>query len=306
MPLVTLPDQDWIEDLGPVDGVEMLSWDIVSEPPRPADVVLVVPPYLGSREPLHRLSLLPNLRVVQLLTAGYDDVLPSLPPGVRLANAVGVHDASTAELAVGLVIAALRGIPEFVLAQRESRWLPLEMRPALADRHVLLVGYGSVGRAVASRLAPFEVALTAVASRPRAGDDLVERVHGVAELPDLLPRHDVVVVVVPLTAATTGLVDAAFLARMADGALLVNVSRGKVLDTDALVAEGGRVRAAVDVTDPEPLPAGHPLWRTPNVLVSPHVGGATSAFRPRAVRLLRAQLSALGRGEQLRHVVATG
>ena len=134
--------------------------------------------------------------------------------------------------------------------------------------------------------------LTAVASRARAGDDLVPRVHGIDELPELLPHHDVVVVIVPLSAATTGLVDRDFLAAMPDGALLVNVARGKVVDTDALVeaTATGRIMAALDVTDPEPLPDDHPLWRSPGVLVSPHVGGDTSAFAPRAVALVREQL----------------
>ena len=309
MTVATLPDQEWVDAVGPVPGVEPVVWDIRSDPPpRREEVELVVPPYLGSREPLARLALLPRLRFVQLLTAGYDDVVRYLPPGVQLANASGVHDDSTAELAVGLALAALRGIPEFVLAQRESHWLPTRERPSLADRRVLLLGYGSIGRAVARRLDPFEVSLTAVASRARAGDELVEQVHGVAELPQLLPDHDVVVVLVPLTPATTRLVDRAFLAAMPDGALLVNVARGAVVDTDALVLEcaAGRLRCALDVTDPEPLPAGHPLWRTPGVLVSPHVGGASSAFPPRAARLLRAQLGALGRGQPIRHVVAHG
>ena len=159
--------------------------------------------------------MLPSLRAVQLLTAGYDDVLPLLPPGVTLANAAGVHDASTAELAVGLALAALRGVPDMVRAQDRARWVPLGGRPALADKRVLILGYGSIGRAVARRLTGFEVTLTAVASRARAGDDLVPRVHGIDELPELLPHHDVVVVIVPLSAATTGLVGREFLARPA-------------------------------------------------------------------------------------------
>jgi phosphoglycerate dehydrogenase-like enzyme len=173
---------------------------------------------------------------------------------------------------------------------------------------VLVIGYGSVGRAVVQRLLPFEVEVTAVASRAREGDDLVAAVHGGDELPQLLPRHDVVIVIVPLSEATRGLVDATFLAAMPDGALLVNVARGPVVDTDALLAEtsSGRLLAALDVTDPEPLPPDHPLWTSPGVLVSPHVGGATSAFRPRAVRLLRGQLRAYAAGEPLRNVVHEG
>jgi len=308
MPVVSLPDTEWIEMVGPVAGIEAVPWDIVAEPPRRDEIELVVPPYIGDREPLRRLAMLPSLRAVQLLTAGYDDVLPLLPPGVTLANAAGVHDASTAELAVGLALAVLRGVPDMVRAQDRARWVPLSGRPALADKRVLILGYGSIGRAVARRLTGFEVTLTAVASQARAGDDLVPRVHGIDELPGLLPHHDVVVVIVPLSPATTGLVDRDFLAAMPDGALLVNVARGKVVDTDALVEATaiGRIMAALDVTDPEPLPDDHPLWRSPGVLVSPHVGGDTSAFAPRAVALVREQLTSLLRGEPLRNVVGTG
>jgi phosphoglycerate dehydrogenase-like enzyme len=263
---------------------------------------------MGGGARVRALEHAPHTEVVQLLSAGYDDALPHLPPGVALANAAGVHDASTAELAVGLALAALRGLPEFGRAQDQGRWLPLEIRPALADRRVLVLGYGSIGRAVAARLAPFEVQLTAVASRARGGDDLVPAVHGVDELADLLPRQDVVIVVVPLVPATTRLVDAAFLARLPDGALLVNVARGGVVDTEALLREtgSGRLLAALDVTDPEPLPPGHPLWASPGVLISPHVGGATTAFRPRAVRLLQDQLGAYAAGRPLRNVVHAG
>jgi phosphoglycerate dehydrogenase-like enzyme len=308
MPVVSLPDTEWIEMVGPVAGVEAVPWDITSEPPRRDEIEVVVPPYIGSREPLARLAALPSLRAVQLLTAGYDDVLPLVPPGVVLANAGGVHDASTAELAVGLMLATLRGFPQMVRGQDQSRWVPVGGRPALADKRVLVLGYGSIGRAVARRLTGFEVSLTAVASRARDGDDLVDRVHGIEELHDLLPHSDVVVVIVPLSEATTGLVDRDFLAAMPDGALLVNVARGKVVNTEALVeaTATGRIMAALDVTDPEPLPDGHPLWRCPGVFITPHVGGDTSAFTPRAVRLVRQQLTAFVAGEPLRNVVNGG
>ena len=307
MPVVSLPDTEWIEMVGPVAGIEAVPWDIVAEPPRRDEIELVVPPYIGDRAPLRRLAMLPSLRAVQLLTAGYDDVLPLLPPGVTLANAAGVHDASTAERGRAGAGRAARGARHGARQDR-ARWVPLGGRPALADKRVLILGYGSIGRAVARRLTGFEVTLTAVASRARAGDDLVPRVHGIDELPGLLPHHDVVVVIVPLSAATTGLVDRDFLAGLPDGALLVNVARGKVVDTDALVeaTATGRVMAALDVTDPEPLPDDHPLWRSPGVLVGPHVGGDTSAFAPRAVALVREQLTSLVRGEPLRNVVGGG
>lgn len=304
MPVISLPDQQWIDLVGPVAGVEMVTWDLVGEPPRPDEISFVVPPYMVA-SPWQRLGLLPGLRVVQLLSAGYETVLSALPAGVKLANAAGVHDASTAELAVTLALSSLRGIPEFVAAQGRSEWLPALTRTSLADRKVLILGYGGIGVAIARRLSGFEVSLTAVASQARGGDELVSTVHGVDELPTLLPEHDVVILIVPLSESTNGLVDQKFLASMPDGALLVNVSRGKVVNTEALVeaAASGRIRAALDVTDPEPLPADHPLWSTPGVLISPHTGGVTTAFEPRAVQLLREQIGAFVGERPLRNVV---
>lgn len=301
---MTLPGQSWITDVGPVDGLAMRAWDLSDDLDDPS-VRVVVPP-MGTTERLARLTALPGLAVVQVFTAGYDHVLAHLPSGVTLCNAAGVHDASTAEFAVALMLAAQRGIPEFARAQERGEWIGQRAWPALGDRRVLIVGYGRIGRALAARLAPFEVSLTAVASRPRAGDDVVERVHGFDELPWLLPHHDIVVLLTPLTDTTRGLADAAFLASMPDGALVVNVARGQVLDTAALLAETatGRLRAALDVTDPEPLPPDHPLWHAPGVLVAPHVGGAGDTFRPRMVRLLREQLTRYAAGAPLLHVVA--
>lgn len=261
-----------------------------------------VPSYMGAGPVVARhASRMASLQLIQTLTAGVDDVLPHVPEGVGLCNARGVHDASTAELAVGLILASLRGIDEFARAAPAGRWLH-GTRPALADRTVLLVGYGSVGAAVERRLAGFEVEVLRVARTARDG------VAGLEALPGLLAVADVVVLTVPLTDETRGLVDAEFLARMPEGALLVNVARGPVVDTEALLAElrGGRLRAALDVTDPEPLPSDHPLWQAPGVLVSPHVGGNTSAFLPRAYQLLGDQLSRFVRGEPLANVVLPG
>ncbi|SDO68147.1 Phosphoglycerate dehydrogenase [Pedococcus dokdonensis] len=305
MTLVTLPGREWVQAVGPISGLELAVWEMDGPPDRADEVRVVVPPYVGAGPRLGRLAEVPHLELVQLLTAGYDDVLSVLPDGVQLANATGVHDASTAELAVALTLASLRDFPDFFAAQRDRTWLPSVFHHALADKRVLVLGYGSIGRAVAARLTPFEVQVTAVASRARAGDDLVRSVHGVDELPVLLPDHDVVIVIVPLSEHTAGLVDDAFLAAMPDGALLVNVARGGVVDTDALVrhAQAGRIRAALDVTDPEPLPGDHPLWVTPNVLITPHVGGTSTAFMPRAARLLQDQLGAYAAGRPLRNLV---
>lgn len=307
MVVVSLPEEDWVAALADVEGIEAVLWDMKDAPPRD-DITLVVPPYMGNPKRLTRLAELPRLRAVQLVTAGFEQAVPYLPDGVSLANGRGIHDTSTAELAVGLAIAAQRGIPESVRAQADGEWLRLAGMPSLADRHALIIGYGSIGVAIAKRLLPMEVSVTAVASTARGGDDLVDRVHGIDELPALLPEHDVVFLILPLTDATHHLVDAAFLARMPQNSLLVNVARGGIVDTDALVeaCAAGHVRAALDVTDPEPLPDDHPLWRTAGVLITPHVGGATTAFEPRALRLLREELAKFAAGAPLRNVVATG
>jgi phosphoglycerate dehydrogenase-like enzyme len=199
------------------------------------------------------------------------------------------------------VFATLRAPTDFVRAKERAEWAHSE-RQSLADKTVLIVGYGSIGAAVETRLRPFECDVLRVARRARDG------VAGFGELPTLVDWADVVVLTVPLTDQTRGLVDATFLARMRDGAVLVNVSRGAVVDTDALLAElfAGRIGAALDVTDPEPPPAGHPLWSAPNLILTPHVGGNTSAFRPRAVRLMTAQLERFARGEPLVNVVVDG
>lgn len=265
---------------------------------RPEDVVFYVPRYMGPIEDLALMSRMPHLKVVQLLTAGFDNALSHLPPGVTLCNAGGVHDASTAELAVGLMLASLRGIDDFVRTMPSGGWLHAK-REALADKRVLVIGAGGVAQALRSRLSPFEVDVELVGRSARPG------VHAAASLPDLLGRADVVVLAVPLDDSTRGLVDTSFLARMRDGALLVNIARGPVVDTDALVAAvaSGRIRAALDVTEPEPLPPGHPLWTLPGVLISPHVGGNTSAFLPRARRLVADQLARFAEGQPLVSVV---
>ncbi|MFF3451711.1 2-hydroxyacid dehydrogenase [Streptomyces sp. NPDC002667] len=292
------------------EGPDYRFWDGGQEfPADPADCAFYVVPYMKppavSRRPMAEMT---SLRVVQTLSAGVDHVLPgvkSLPSGVVLCNARGVHEASTAELTLALVLASLRGIPDFVRGQDRQEWRS-GFRPSLADRSVLIVGYGSIGSAIEDRLTPFELArVERVARSARA--TARGPVRPLTELPSLLPEFDVVILSVPLTDSTHGLVDAGFLSRMKDGALLVNVARGPVVDSDALLAElgSGRITAALDVTDPEPLPPGHPLWHAPGLLLSPHVGGPTSAFRPRATRLLADQLTRFVNREPLRNVVLT-
>jgi phosphoglycerate dehydrogenase-like enzyme len=302
--LVWLPYADAAERIGPLPAaLSVDTWDGTGAWPASVDEVeLYVLPYMVGQAALAPIAVMPRLRVVQTLTAGYEDVVAHVPPGAVLCNARGVHDASTAELAVALMLASLRGLDDFARAAASGRWLP-GRRPALADRRVLIVGYGSVGAALERRLAGFEVEVTRVARTPRTAE--LGSVHGYDRLPDLVAAADVVVLCVPLLPETTGLVDAAFLARMPDGALVVNVARGAVVDTEALLAEvvSGRLRAAMDVTDPEPLPPGHPLWSTPGVLISPHVGGNTSAFLPRAYALLADQLERFAAGQPLLNVV---
>ena len=257
-----------------------------------------VPVYMGPRDSLELIAQMPNLEVVQLLTVGVDAALEYVPEHVSLCNAVGVHDASTAELAVALVLASLRGIDDFARAMPRGEWVH-DRRSSLVDRNVLIIGAGGVGQAIAHRLIPFGAEVTLVARSQRPG------VVASSELPSLLPEADIVVLAVPLNMHTSGLVDDSFLSRMREGSLLVNVARGGVVDTQALVrhAQQGRIRAALDVTDPEPLPPEHPLWRIPGVLISPHVGGDTSAFLPRARALVERQISRWRSKDPLMHVV---
>jgi len=297
---VWLPYADAVERMGGVPaGVEVDVYDGSGDPPSSIDEVeLYVLPYFAGPDPARLMARMPSLEVAQTLTAGIDEVRPLVPDGVTLCNGRGIHDASTAELAVALVLASLRGIPDFVRAAQQGEWSG-GRREALADKTVLVVGYGSVGAALERRLAGFECDVRRVARRARDGVEPFEA------LPGLLPAADVVVLTVPMTEQTRGMVDEAFLRRMPDGALLVNVSRGAVVRTDALLAEvlSGRLRAAVDVTDPEPLPKDHPLWSCPGVLVSPHVGGNTSAFLPRAMDLVADQIRRHVDGRPLVNVI---
>ena len=253
-----------------------------------------VPIYMGSEANLALMNRMPRLHTCQMLTAGFENALPHLPSGARLYNAAGVHDASTAELAVGLIIANLRGIDEAARDMKLGMWRHRQL-PALADKQVLIIGAGGVGEAIRRRLEPFEAEIIMVGRTARAG------VSASSELDALLPLADVVILAIPLDDVTTGMVDATFLGRMKDGALLVNVARGRVVRSDDLLAElaSGRIRASLDVTDPEPLPVEHPLWSVPGLLVTPHLGGNSSAFLPRARRLVEGQLDRLGRGDPL-------
>jgi phosphoglycerate dehydrogenase-like enzyme len=257
----------------------------------------VVPPF-GSRRVLAALPELRALRVVQVKSAGVDWVEARVPPQATLCNARGARDAPVAEWVVAAILASWKLLPRFQRQQEEARWehaLPGELQ----GRRALIVGYGSIGRAVEERLRPFGVEVERVARRARPGVEPVER------MPELLPAADIVILLTPATAATAGLFGEAALAAMKPGALLVNAARGAVVDTAALceAVAAGRIRAALDVTDPEPLPSDHPLWRLPGVIVTPHVAGDGEAAERRVYRLVAEQIRRLLGGEPLLNVI---
>jgi phosphoglycerate dehydrogenase-like enzyme len=245
-----------------------------------------------------KFAAMPRLKVMQLTSAGIEDVAGHVPGGVILCDARGVHGSAVAELAVLMILALQRQLPHFLDSQRQQRWAP-RTGDDLRDKRVLIVGAGDLGEQTARRLRAFDAVPVLVAHSARDG------VHATAELPDLLPDADMVVLTLPLTQQTEGLVDAGFLARMPDGAALVNVARGKIVDTDALLAElrTGRLRAGLDVVEPEPLPAGHPLWSAPNLILTPHAAGDIIQSGARAFALVNAQLRRYLAGEPLINVV---
>lgn len=289
-------------------GVAFVTWDL-DGPALASQIDIVIPPYWGGRKRVARVAEV-HPRLVQWQSIGYDGVEKSLPDGIPLANAATVHETSTAELALALALAAQREIPRFVRDAAEHRWRLFDA-PSLADRRVLIIGYGGVGKAVDRRLQGFEARITRIATTARreagpGGADV--EVRSIENLHAELANAEIVILTVPLNPATEHLIDAAALAAMPDGALLVNVARGRVVDTDALVAElrQGRLRAAVDVTDPEPLPEDHPLWEAPGALITPHVGGASSAMLPRMVALIARQIRHLQADETPENVVLGG
>lgn len=298
--LVWVPTEPLAAALAGLDGatVQVVAPDGSSLPASAADVEFYVPPFFPPPPAVAAMAAMPRLRVVQTLTAGFDRVRPHVPPGAVLCNARGVHDASTAEWVVGAAIASLREFPYFAAEQAAGRW-SYRFTDSLAGKTVLIAGYGSIGQAVEGRLAGFDVQIRRVARTAREG------VSDSSELPALLPDADVVILLAPVTPETVGMVDAAFLARMKDGALLINAARGVLVVTDDLVAElsTGRLSAAMDVTDPEPLPAGHPLWTLPNVFITPHVGASTPYSTASANDFVRAQAERYLAGQPLANVI---
>lgn len=307
---LSVPDERFVPLLGDLGSdARVIVWDMEDDAPaleREAITIVAVPYYKGGGAMLRRTHLLPNLRLLQLPSAGYEHAIEHTPPAVPLANARGVHDAGTSEMAIGLALAVLRGIDDAVRDMVTGTWRWRELT-SLADRRCLIVGYGSIGRAIARRLEAMEAEVTAVSRVARTETD-GRVVHGADELPTLLGTAEIVFVVTPLTESTFRLVDARFLAALPDGALLINVGRGKVVDHEALLKEtaSGRLRAALDVTDPEPLPPDHPLWRTPGVLITPHLAGAVRAVDARFAALLRRQVEAIREDREPENVVSVG
>jgi phosphoglycerate dehydrogenase-like enzyme len=267
------------------------------------EVEFYIDPYLGGTYPWERFGELPKLKVVQTQSAGYEDIQPYVPAGVTLCNAAGVHDASTAELAVALSLALGRHLDEFARNQTTGTW-GRSFGNSIADKRITILGYGRIGQAIERRLTGFEVAsITRVARRARSEP---VPVRPITELDQVLPETDVLFLITPLTPNTEKMIDKRALSLLPDGAQVINVGRGRLIDTDALVAETstGRITAGLDVTDPEPLPQDHPLWRIPGVLISPHVGGASTAFYPRSAALMAAQLRRYAAGQPLENVIA--
>ncbi|MEV8339419.1 NAD(P)-dependent oxidoreductase [Leucobacter sp. NPDC077196] len=253
-------------------------------------------------QPVRALSQVTS-RLVQSPALGYDGIEALLPSGVTFANGVGVHETATAELAVTHVLTAQREMHRMYRDQLRRHWdCDNHFVPGLADREVFIVGYGGVGTEIARRLEPFGARISVFASRRQVAADGRE-VHSVTDLVEALPKAEVIVLAVPLTDRTRRLVDRDFLARMRDDALLVNLSRGPVAVTEDLVAEIGRLRFALDVTDPEPLPEDHPLWTAPGVTITPHAAAGSLAMRPRMLALIEEQVFRLHAGDEPLHVV---
>jgi phosphoglycerate dehydrogenase-like enzyme len=256
-------------------------------------------PYMGDGPSVAMIARMPGLRVLQSLSSGVDNVLPAVPEQVTLCNGRGLHhEESTAELAVSLILASLRQLPAFALDQTRRQWHH-RRTDSLDGKRVLLVGYGGMGQAIEQRLRPFGARITRVSRTARDG------VAPLAQLPLLAAEADILVVCIALTPGTSGLINGQVLAALPDGAIVVNVARGAIVDAAALAGEltAGRLCAALDVTDVEPLPADRPEWALPNVLITPHIGGDTWAFARRAPGFVADQAERYLAGQPLANVV---
>ncbi len=303
------------------EGIELIP--LVNGLERDVDVDVWIPdPY-----PTRAMRIWPHLRGVRLvlsLMAGTEWIPATVGPHVTICNARGAHNISTAEWTLSAILAMLKYLPLFLDVQRSGDWrrrsdatelyqrlsgdqhvrYPPVMLEELTGKSVLLVGYGAIGKEIERMLAPFRVSVTRLARTGR----LNPPVHPVSELNNCLPEAEVVVLILPLTQQSRGLIGAQQLSLLRQGALLVNAARGGVVDTDSLVKalQSGKIRAAIDVTDPEPLPKEHPLWRCPNLLITPHVGGSSPQFAPRALKIAADELRRYMQGETLNNVVQAG
>lgn len=301
---ISFPSQELIDAVGPIpENLKAVLWDLENDPETPLeDIDIAVLPYMANPQTLKNVRKAPNVKVVQTQTTGFDGMIDLIGDRADINTAAGVHAAATAEMALGLAIASLRGFPQSVRDQQQGRWNPQQW-PGLADRTLGLVGVGGIGEEIRKRLEPFEVNLLRFGSTARTDEH--GEVFATSELAARAPEIEVLILIVPLNDSTRHLVDAQLLAKLPDGATVVNVARGPVVDTDAIVAEvaSGRLNMASDVFDPEPLPAGHPLWQHPNALVIPHNGGNTKAFFPRMVKLLKKQVQAWAAGNDGENLV---
>jgi phosphoglycerate dehydrogenase-like enzyme len=295
---VCVPSESSRDQIQPVpDGVQLLVWDGADNPPDGIEnTEFVLGGYMAGPEELF--SAMPDVKVVQLLSAGVERWLPHLPEGVTLCNGRGVHGPATAELAVAGILAIIRQLPMFLAEQAEHRWTEVRTED-LDGKRVLVLGAGDIANHIADALAVFGARITFVARTAR------DAIRGIDDLMTLLPDADILAIALPLTDETSGLIDAAALAALPDGAIVANVARGPIVDTEALTAQttSGRLRAFLDVTDPEPLPADHRLWQAPNVVITPHVGGGTHGWERRGYRLVREQIERYVAGEALHNIV---
>jgi phosphoglycerate dehydrogenase-like enzyme len=294
---------------------------VPNDPHEPVDVEFWIVPYM-SKTVARALPFMRGVKVLQALSAGIDAMVDSVPKGATLCDGQGIHDIPVAEWVVGAILASLKFFPLYDDIRRTEDWrrrsegeqVYLERHPDekklatprlgedLTGNHVLIVGYGAIGKAIEHRLTPFDVTFTRVSRSKREG------VEAIGQLDDLLPAADIVIVIVPLTKDTQGMFDAERIAMMKQGSLLVNAARGPVVVTDALVAalKNNHICAALDVTDPEPLPQGHPLWTALNLFITPHVAGGSPKFLERAFTLAGQQVARYLKGERLLNVVTEG
>jgi phosphoglycerate dehydrogenase-like enzyme len=282
-------------DLSIPQGMKLMQSDgFIPSALQLADIEFYVPSYMGDIKTLEVIAEMKNLKIVHYSQAGYDDILPHIPHNVILCNASGLHDVSTSELAIGLAIASRRGFTQFIDNQRKGLW-HRQTKPTLADSHVGIVGYGHIGKRITLLLEKFETKVTPFS---RSGNDGAVKI---SEFDNFLPDLDVIILILPLTHESKHFINADRIKKMKDGATLINVARGAIVDTNALIAElnTGRITAGLDVTDPEPLPEGHPLWSAPNLIITPHVGGDSAAFEPRARKMVEEQLNRLAQNKPL-------